>query len=795
MRATIAKLLLVLATALACGRSKGAPDDPHKPGLAFEALPAGATLEGRFAVTVRLNDARGALALGDSSSELTIHAEGNGTLQGTLTRAAIDGRVIFDDLSYDAWEEIRLTVTSPGLPAATTQATIPVRPIMRFATAPADRLLAGEPAGPFVIELVDGRGHPVASGHDVVLETAAGIAVAGGPARSWTGGPVAYESIAFAKAGAITLVWSSPGVADLIFAATVYAGQREERRWLPAARVDLPYRTVLPAHGAQVRLVRGTLPKGLKLEARGELHGVPATAEHTRFELLATPATGAPTVWQAELSVYPAHEPATTAPPALDAFDTDGPYDVSALDETMPVPARRTSALLRTLYPVHGAQVADGAFPLVVFHHGAALQDPAHPRLFDRYDHLLRRWASHGFVVATIDGLDLVWQQDRLLEGTLENLNAMAENQRAAIAFLRARAADPAYALAGHIDLDRVIVAGHSRGAGAALITARAEPSVVGGVLIKPLDPMTTAGGDVAWQGRLPAKPFLVVVAGEDGDVPYPMVDYLYERRAGPMAAVTILGSDHFFTCDSCPTEETSHPTITRAEDWAVTNAYTVAFLRYVGQGDMQSAQQLFGAGALSSTLSSAGVLVQSDRYADALVVDDFADDIVGRNRLALADGDSGMSLSTDEPSLLRAMRLLPKAYQEIYGRLYERPEVLALSNAHRLQWAQDHAVYRTELGGQDVRGRASFLLRARSDGGRLDGSGMQIVFRDGGGGVATLAAAGHAGAAAIGARFSDLVVPLAELAAAGLDLENLASVELVLDGGGTLFVDDLRFE
>jgi hypothetical protein len=776
---------------VACRKGDGV-DDANQPGLAFEALPATASLNGRFEVTVRINDARGSLASGDSVTQVSIRAAGNGALHGTLVRTAIDGRIVFDDLSYDAWESIHLTASAAGYPDTTTHAPVPVRPLMRFASPAIDRLVVGEPAGPYVIELVDGRGHNVPTNQNVRLDTS-GITVVGGPDRLFTGGPVTFESIDFAAAGASTLVWTSPGVSDLALAVTVYADQKVMRRWLPTARVDLPYRTVLPANGAPVRLLRGTLPKGLKLETHGELHGVPAISEHARFEIIATPATGAPTVWRAELSIFPAHEP-TVAP--VDTLDVDGPFEVASLDELMPVPARKTTALVRTFYPAHDGQAADGAFPLIVFHHGAAVYDAAHPALFDRYDHLLRRWASHGFVVVTIDGRDLVWQQLRLLEGTLANLTAMSENQRAAIAFLRGRNADPGHPLAGHVDVDRVIVAGHSRGAGASLITARVEPSVVGGVLIKPLDPMTTAGGDVAWQGALPAKPFLMMVAGDDGDIPYPMVDYLFERRAGPMASVTILGSDHFFSCDeTCKPEDTTTPSITRPEDWAVTNAYAMSFLRYVAFGEMEHAQRLFGATGLTTRLSSEGVLVQSDRRADAIMVDDFQDEIAGRNSLGLDDGDSGMTLSEDAPSLLPAMRMLPQAYLEVYSRIYEQPAVLALSNAHHLQWQQDHAAYHTLLGEQDVRGRAAFVLRVRSDGGPFAGERMQIVFRDGADHVAAVLAAGHTGAAGIGAHFSDVIVPVAELAAAGLDLATLASIDLVLDGAGTLFVDDLRFE
>jgi hypothetical protein len=431
----------------------------------------------------------------------------------------------------------------------------------------------------------------------------------------------------------------------------------------------------------------------------------------------------------------------------------------------------------------------------VVFHHGAVAIDPGHPTVFDRFDHLLRRWASHGFVVASIDAPDLVWTNGRLVSASLANLNAMSENQRAAIAHFKTRASDPSFPLAGHIDVERIIVAGHSRGGGASIITARAEASVVGGILIKPLDPMGTVGGEKVWSGPLPAKPFLLVMAGADGDLPYPMVDFLYERRAGPMVAPTILGSVHNFTCDaSCPPEPGTAPAIPREQDWAVTNAYATAFLAYVARGDLSYAPLLFGREAMSTHLASQGVLVRSDRGADSLLIDDFQQDTAGRNRLGLACTDRQMSWSADEPSLITAIRSIPMGY-DFYRILYERPENLRWSTAHRLQWSEDGASYGTELGGLDARGRSAFVWRARSDQGTVDAAHLSLRFSDGQGNTAIVPGAGHLGENGIGPRFSDVIVPLSEIKASGVDLSQLGSAEIVLQGSGALLIDDLRFE
>src|SRR5262245_32886630 len=89
-------LVMAFASLAACGRDDGGRDNPAQPGLAFEAVPATASLNGRFTVVVRLNDERGEVQAGDSGTIVAIHANGGGTLQGTLSRTAIAGRVTFD---------------------------------------------------------------------------------------------------------------------------------------------------------------------------------------------------------------------------------------------------------------------------------------------------------------------------------------------------------------------------------------------------------------------------------------------------------------------------------------------------------------------------------------------------------------------------------------------------------------------------------------------------------------------------------------------------------------------------
>jgi dienelactone hydrolase len=569
----------------------------------------------------------------------------------------------------------------------------------------------------------------------------------------------------------------------------VHDGEDTDVLWLPAARVNAPYHAQLP-EGSEFQLLKGALPKGLKLEPTGEIHGLPTASQHAQLEVFALRDKEAPMVWRVELPVYPEVD---RAPGPLDALAAPGPFAVATLDDAVPVASRNLSEQIRIFYPATNGAVAEGVFPVVVFHHGALLPD-GHPTIFDRFDHLLRQWASYGFVVASIDAPDLVWQGMRLVNASLSNLAAMSENQRATIAHLRTRNGDASFPLAGHLAMDRVIVAGHSRGGGASILTARSDPSVVAGILIKPLDPMSTVGGETSWNTPLPAKPFLLVVAGADADLPYPMVDFLYERRSGPMVAPTVLGSLHSFTCEMCAPEEGGVPGITREEDWAVTNAYAVAFLRFVGQSDVGFGSLLFGSDGLSTHLSRLGTLVRSDRGADPLVVDDFQRGTPGRNALGLPTSETRMALSTDESSLIDALRTLPESY-DFYRIYYERPDTFARSMAHRLEWAQDGASYVSALGGLDVRGRAAFVFRVRSEMGPLPGDRIAVELRDSEGKSALVPAGPCVGANGIGERFSDVIVPLAEIRDGGVDLGELDTVSLVLQGAGAVLIDDLRFE
>ncbi|HXU80691.1 MAG TPA: hypothetical protein VN914_04800, partial [Polyangia bacterium] len=188
------------------------------------------------------------------------------------------------------------------------------------------------------------------------------------------------------------------------------------------------------------------------------------------------------------------------------------------------------------------------------------------------------------------------------------------------------------------------------------------------------------------------------------------------------------------------------------------------------------------------------GVFLRSDRGASALTIDDFQSETAGRNSLGLPASDVQMAWSGDEPSLISAIRMLPEAY-DMFRLIYERADVLSRSDAHRLEWTEDGASYSSTLGTLDVRRRGAFVFRARSEKDPIAAAQLALRFTDDEGASVVIPGAGHLGDTGIGNRFTDVVAPLRELRAAGLNLLQLQTVEIVLQGQGAMSIDDLRFE
>lgn len=137
-----------------------------------------------------------------------------------------------------------------------------------------------------------------------------------------------------------------------------------------------------------------------------------------------------------------------------------GDHDFGGSDTRCPPgpPAEQVDMKARVHYPRDlsfpniNAVAPGGPFPLVVFLHGQQL--PSIPG-FEGYDYLGSLLASHGFIVASIDGRSLL---DSTIKSRGEHIR---EHLRRFVA--RNRAGSGSF-LSGKLDMSKVALVGHSRG-------------------------------------------------------------------------------------------------------------------------------------------------------------------------------------------------------------------------------------------------------------------------------------------------------------------------------------------
>jgi predicted dienelactone hydrolase len=153
------------------------------------------------------------------------------------------------------------------------------------------------------------------------------------------------------------------------------------------------------------------------------------------------------------------------------------PYAVGSLLATWHDDTRNRDVPVKIYYPeAHGAP-APGKFPVVLFSHGLG-------GTREGYAYLGQAWAAHGYVSVHVQHLG---SDDRAYKGTLQPLRKMRQammdpanrtNRPLDVTFalntLTALSTDPGFALAGHLDLSEVGVAGHSFGAHTTMVLAGA---------------------------------------------------------------------------------------------------------------------------------------------------------------------------------------------------------------------------------------------------------------------------------------------------------------------------------
>ncbi len=249
---------------------------------------------------------------------------------------------------------------------------------------------------------------------------------------------------------------------------------------------------------------------------------------------LSLPGAGSPVeVW------YPAGEPVTTTV-SYDVRDYT-PEAIKAL-LTADVPATFT-------YPAgRDVRVADGRFPVAVYSHGFSGINVGSSFLTS---HL----ASWGIVVAAPEhrGRDLAAATSFQLDGDPQS---SVDEVLATIALLQSAGAGPSTErFGGRLDLDHVVLIGHSAGGGTVLGAARqsadvdAYVSLASGAFSRGDDTTSTTAAPPA----LPDKPSLFVAGRSDAIVPWETVTKAaYEAAPSPSRLWVIDGVGHNGFDDFC---------------------------------------------------------------------------------------------------------------------------------------------------------------------------------------------------------------------------------------------------
>lgn len=229
------------------------------------------------------------------------------------------------------------------------------------------------------------------------------------------------------------------------------------------------------------------------------------------------------------------------------------PYRVETSHETFvdrsrptPAGAETPAAEARTLVTTIHRPVGGGPFPLVVFAHGLS----GHP---DKFDELLTAWAEAGYVVAA-PAFPLTNSEVPASSANAGDVANQDEDISFVIGEVLRLAADPASALHGAVDPDRIGAAGLSLGGATTYNVAFSAccrdqrlraAAVLNGLVIE------TDGEPVALDGHIP---LLIAHSDTDPALPYQVAVDAYERAAPPVWLVTLTGAGHAAQWEDDPT-------------------------------------------------------------------------------------------------------------------------------------------------------------------------------------------------------------------------------------------------
>ncbi len=581
---------------------------------------------------------------------------------------------------------------------------------------------------------------------------------------------------------------------------------------LPALREGHLRQITAPIRGSSASaLLSGALPEGLSLRD-GVVFGkaAPGTsggdeARIYRFEVAPDDPDAAFPV-EVRIAVYP---PGPVEAPddlsSIPRYFEPGPYPVWNTQPLESCPQNPTIDLvgdepdvdMYVVYPTEGdptrtgqGPVAEGRWPVILFAHA---NNDRVCDINERYLSLHDHWASWGFIVVAVDGTFT-----NCNSGTRANIELRAEGLLKALLRLEALHDDPTSRLYGRVDLDNVVLAGHSRGGGASLLAASLDPRVRAVIDLQGVDMTSFGFGD----DPLAPVPVIGLTAGEDVDLNYPIVEPTEDQLSGPYTWVNLNGAIHAYTADTAPIEPDDLPLISQQQQHDLTEFFTTAFLdRFVGVGDgspqsaprtpsPQAAPALFshaGARLVDAEISGLGVFVRwNQRFATALVIDRFD----GPKTL---DPASLNDLGGDNvfEDLARADEVL--TYIPDGG---NRRNVHLKANALRLvARAEGPGVFRTFLRSdrepEPVDPGATLQARVKGpDQGPAGIAAIEILTPEG---AARLPLADFIGPEPLKNRFTQLSVPLDAFPFPQAPAA-ITSVAVILESG-TLFIDDLRID
>lgn len=777
------------------------------PVLAFQAEPPAQVQSGQALVGLRveLRDATTGARVEDLPLTVTVRweASGTGEVGGTTTATLVEGQADFGELVLVGCGEGALVAAAEGA-AEARSAAVAATPAVEVLQRPGPAARAGLLA-PLEVGLVDAAGAPVDARLALSDLGSEGVALSGTAEAETVAGVATFDDLSATGSGSLQLTLTGADGCPLTQALSpIRVGEalRTEPAFLPAARVGEDWLAALPYPDALL----DPLPAGLS-QAGDSLVGVPE--ESGAFLVPAAAWDGETLVsLRLHLPVLPAED--ALLPVADTVASEDGPWPTDALETTIAsiTTSRGTTrnVALRVAFPGDGAGgVAEGRFPVVAFHHAA--HSPAD--IYDDYTVLHGHWASHGAIVASVDGSANV----EGVSQSWQNLVDMSTFQLAAVQRLAELDQDETSPLFGHVDTDRVVVSGHSRGGGASLISLWREPGLLGAICLEPVSPLQTPSqdwGDPEGNGDrpFPTRPILLLSAALDLDEPWPLVDVSYEQTVGPAMVVTLHGANHEDSYDAgTPGSTTSTSTIPREARHALDQHYSTAFLRRFGGlgdegGDLAWESALFGPEGLDSDLSAQGVSVHGRRFAARTSeIDDFQaeeeENLWGGANVAAALSEDVNAEPYEEG--LRAV-----------GRYDERGERIGQwARARRLSWELPEAELALWLdpegGPVDLSGWDRLSLRvARDCPSPYSGScpalsvDVEILLWDADGSEATVALSdGMGDNGIVGRHWSEARLDLD--AFVGVDLAAIEGVALRPAGRaweeGSLWVDDLRVE